>query len=295
MPEEVELKLALGNGGPSSLREHPSLQPLSSTRITLANTYYDTPDEALEKARIALRIRRTPTQTLQTLKTAGHTGAGLSTRGEWEWQIGADLDLARLAGLPPMQALDPAVLDALEARFSTHFERHIWHIERNDARIELALDQGEIRSGSQRAIINEIELELSDGDPEALWQLALELAEHVPLRPANASKAARGGALLKKRWQGDKRIKSQANDERDDSPQARFDRAIDALDAWTDSSDRRFLDLARCALTGIAEDASQNAQVREHAHALATLLVTPDWLTPSFGRHSLALQIALTT
>ncbi|SDL38497.1 CYTH domain-containing protein [Modicisalibacter muralis] len=294
MPSEVELKLALGNDGPALLREHPLLQSLSSTRITLANTYYDTPDDALEKARIALRIRHTPTQVLQTLKTAGHTGAGLSTRGEWEWPIDGSLDIAGLIDLPPMQSLDSTVLEALEPRFSTHFERRIWLIERNDAHIELALDQGEIRSGSRPVAIDELELELKpDGcsdDPATLWQLAAELAEHVPLRPANASKAARGVALLRQRWLVD------ACDERDNQhgdAQARFERAIDALDAWTDSGDKRFLDLAHAAFEALATDASQGTAIRRHAHALGVSLARPDWLTASFGRHSLALHRAL--
>ena len=292
MPREVELKLALGNDGPALLCGHRLLQPLPSTCLTLANTYYDTLDNALEKARIALRIRHTPTRILQTLKTAGQTGAGLSSRDEWEWQIDGELDIAGLVDLPPIQALDSVVLEALEPRFSTHFERRIWNIKRGEAHIEVALDQGDIRSGSRRVAINELELELKPGGrhsagPEALLRLAFELAEHVPLRLANASKAARGGALLKQRWPtgtGDEK-----NNERSNT-QARFDQAIDALDAWTDSGDNRFRTLANDALETIANDSSQSAEIREHAHALAVSLATPNWLNIAFGRHGLALQ-----
>ena len=58
----------------------------------------------------------------------------------------------------------------------------------------MALDDGEVRAGGRRATIRELELELKDGDPAALWALADEFATSVPLRPATASKAARGAA-----------------------------------------------------------------------------------------------------
>lgn len=294
MPREVELKLALGSDSPRLLCEHTLLRHLPSTCTTLTNTYYDTPDNALEAARIALRIRRTPSGILQTLKTAGQTGAGLSTRGEWEWPIDGELDVAGLVDLPPMQALDPAMLDDLEPRFSTDFERRIWFIEHDDARIELALDRGEIESGSHRVAINELELELKpggrrSGDPRALWRLAAELAERVPLRLANASKAARGGALLKQRWPI---VTHDESNKRDASLQAHFDWAIDALDAWADSGEQRFRQLAQESFAAIA-DASPSGEIREHADALAAALAMPDWLSTAFGRHSLALQQVL--
>lgn len=288
MPREIELKLALGGDAAIALTRHPVLGGRPGRPTTLANTYYDTPDGALRAARVALRIRHTPQRRLQTLKTAGHGSGGLSTRGEWEWEIDtADLDLAGLAALAPMQALGEDVLDALVPRFTTDFERHIWLIERDDACIELAHDRGEIRAGERRVAIDELELELKSGggrsgSPASLWQLATELAERVPLRPANASKAARGAALLDRRWT----LSSHGP--------ACFDRAIDALDALTDSGDPTFRTQARESFAAIA-DASPHAAVSEHASALAAALATPNWLDIAFGRQCLALRSALLT
>lgn len=290
MPQEIELKLALGNQGALRLRQHPALAELPGQRETLINTYYDTPDGALEAAKIALRIRRTPHRILQTLKTAGQGSGGLSSRGEWEWQLSdGNLDLAGLAQLAPIRALGVDALDSLQPCYTTDFERHSWLFEYADAKIEVALDQGEIRAGGRRVSIDELELELKSGgrrsgDPAALWQLALQFAEQVPLRPANASKAARGTALRDTSWQ----VPRDAN-----TLLARFDQAIDCLDALTDSGDAMFRRYAREALEAMAEDAAGHAEIVKHAHAMSQALAMLDWLTLRFGQHSLALRMAL--
>lgn len=290
MPEEIELKLALGLNGALSLRRHPLLANQPSHQEILTNTYFDTPDGALAAARIALRIRQTPTRILQTLKTAGHSSGGLSSRGEWEWAIpDASLDVAGLSRLAPIQALGAETLHHLEPRFVTDFERHSWILQYADATIEVALDQGEIRAGKRCVVIDELELELKSGsstagDPMALWQLATRFSEQISLRPANISKAARGEALCEADWS-----LPQAND----TFAARFDHAIACLDALTDSGDERFREQARLTLDALADAAARYAGVSEPARGMAVALATPDWLTPRFGQRSLALRLAL--
>ncbi|GHA99019.1 CYTH domain-containing protein [Modicisalibacter luteus] len=284
MPEEIELKLALASGEAGKLPYHPALGGATAHRTRLANTYYDTPTGDLESAKVALRLRRTPERTLQTLKTAGQGSGGLSARGEWEWEVQEDrLDVDGLAQLPPVQALGQKVLHALQPRFTTDFERQAWLIDYSGARIEVALDRGEIRAGERHVGIDELELELKAGEPSALWQLARRLAEDIALRPANASKAARGGALCENQW----RIPAG-----NDTAAACFDRAILYLDAFNDSGQRAFLEQARDALTTLAQRAHAD-EIGHHAQALADALAETDWLTPSFGQHSLALQAAL--
>ncbi|MCG7601481.1 CYTH domain-containing protein [Halomonas sp. McH1-25] len=284
MAEEIELKLALAPGEADKLSRHPALGETSAQPKRLANTYYDTPAGDLEAARVALRLRRTPERTLQTLKTAGHGSGGLSARGEWEWEVDGDaLDLEGLTALPPMQTLGRDVLQALQPRFTTDFERQAWLIDYEGARIEVALDRGEIRAGERRVAIDELELELKAGEPTALWRLARRLAEDIALRPANASKAARGGALCDNRWHVPAG---------DDSPASCFDRAILYLDAYRDSGQPAFLDQARSELDTLIQTAKAD-DVEQHARALADALSRESWLTLAFGQHSLALQAAL--
>ncbi|WP_355659612.1 CYTH domain-containing protein [Halomonas salifodinae] len=276
MPQEIELKLALTDDGPERLLTHPLLS-LPPERLELANTYFDTPRGELETARMALRLRRTASGWVQTLKTAGHSQGGLSRRGEWEWPVaGEALDLARLATLPPMAALPVDLLERLVPRFATDFRRHRWLLDWQGSRIELALDEGEIRAGERHAAIRELELELKDGEPGALWGLAERLAEQVALRPANASKAARGAALLAGHWplpEGGDALALEA-------------RATAALDAWQDSGDATFRDAARQAYADLARLAA-DARTHELAGRLAEAL-TQDG-TPTAGGAALAL------
>ncbi|KAA0012029.1 CYTH domain-containing protein [Billgrantia pellis] len=274
MSHEIELKLALAETGPERLLCHPLLRAGVEAARRLTNTYYDTPEGELEAARVALRLRRYGEHRVQTLKSGGEGTGGYSRRREWEWPVeGDDLDREGLAGLTSQAGLEMGWIDRLEPRFTTDFERRIWQLDLAQARIEVALDQGEIRAADRRVPIRELELELKDGDPQALWSLALSLAESVPLRPADASKAARGGALLTGHWtlpQGE-------------SPSTWLHRALLALDAFGDTGEDDWRAAAREAFGRLADGGEDDAR------RLAALLGEPDWLGVDFGRMALRL------
>ncbi|WP_040239735.1 CYTH domain-containing protein [Chromohalobacter japonicus] len=288
MAQEIELKLALGANGPHALRQHPRLAHHSMQRAWLANTYYDTPGRALERARIALRIRRTPDGYLQTLKTAGSGQGGLHARGEWEWPIkGDELDIDGIRQHAP-DTIDEADLAQLAPRFTTDFTRERWDVIEADATIEVALDIGTIHAGERQVAIRELELELKAGSADALWQLAASLADSVALRPANASKAQRGAALHDG-WT----LPDNAAERCNATPRQHADQAIAALDALSDSGEAEFLTRAQHAFWSLAEDTNLATAVRQPAGWLAETLDGPQWLTPQFGQHSLALLAAL--
>lgn len=277
MSHEIELKLALGPQGPDALRRHPLLAGQAPIAQRLGNTYFDTPDGDLEAARMALRLRRIDGRILQTVKTRGEGGGGLSRRGEWEWEVpGAELDLAGLSGLPPA-ALGDAVLSRLMPRFTTDFHREAWALIHAGARIEVALDEGEILAGGRRVLIRELELELKAGEPDALWSLAETLAESVPLRPSDTSKAARGGALLRGTWKLPEGV----------APSAQLQRAVVALDALVDTGEAGWREAARDALGELAE--ASGGELGEVVRRLAEALNRADWLAPPFGLDFLRL------
>lgn len=206
---ETEIKLALDPGEAQRLLSHPLLSTLPATGRRLLNTYFDTPDLALRDARLALRERRIGTERWLTVKTSGSTVAGLSHRGEWE--------VLQSGERPPFNTFvdDASVAAALQdwaprlqAVFSTDFTRRATVLSHAGARIELALDAGDIRVGrgprARREALLEVELELLDGPVDALLDLAHTLvlgpegqtALALRLWPEARSKAERGYALF---------------------------------------------------------------------------------------------------
>ncbi len=295
-PMEVELKLALPPTGPNALRRHPLLADASSSarQQTLTNTYFDTPQGDLAKAHVALRIRQVDGQVLQTVKTAGQGGGGLSHRDEWEWAItGPQLDFDRLATLPPFQGELGRMLEALAPTLSTNFSRHSWQLidtsNHHHSHVELVLDEGEIISGDYRTTIREIELELKSGEPDDLWRLALTLAEQVPLRPSDSSKAFRGNALSRQHWP-----LPDAN-----TPAEWLHRATLALDAYHDSHQPSYLQQAHAALQQLAQHPALPAELAPLATALPQALDDHGQPSIAYGvnllslSHRLALQSAL--
>jgi inorganic triphosphatase YgiF len=203
---EIELKLALPGVDAAQVAQRLARSPLLArrkpARQTLRNVYYDTPDQHLRAQRVALRTRQVgtqgATQWLQTLKMAGVSDSALSQRGEWESPVPSATLSRKALKATPWTTLDPdgTVFNALAPVFSTDFERTLWTVRRrNGSVVEVALDRGEVIAGEQRAPIFELELELKAGPPQALFELAQELARTVALVPASISKAQRGYAL----------------------------------------------------------------------------------------------------
>ncbi|MDN6180881.1 MAG: CYTH domain-containing protein [Halomonas subglaciescola] len=281
-PQEIELKLALTPQNAAALLAHPLLAAHAPVKQTLTNAYFDTPDATLAAARIALRLRQVDGITLQTLKTAGHGGGGLSTRNEWEWEVTsvAGLDLAGLAELPPMRELGRDTLARLAVQLHTDFTRHRFEVSHRHSVIEVAIDQGEIVCGEAHARICELELELKAGAPEALWELADTFAETVALRPSDSSKAARGNALGNGHWPlADAR-----------TPDAWLHRATLALDAFHDSGQAGFLHAAQRALACLAEHPELPDNDQRLAQALVSGLDDHGHPTTAFGQAALTLS-----
>ncbi|KTT18550.1 inorganic triphosphatase [Pseudomonas putida] len=204
MPKETELKLRASPETLAALREHPLLKKRNKSgwqTRELLNQYFDTPERALAEARVALRLRRDGDTVIQTLKCRGTSVAGLSERNEHEWQLDkVKLDLKKLDdSCWPVQLAD---LDkkTIKPLFTTDFTREYaeiaWGRGKAKVVIEAALDQGFVIAGKRKEAICELELELREGEPAALLELAAELAASVALMPCDISKAERGYRLL---------------------------------------------------------------------------------------------------
>src|ERR1700712_658750 len=74
--------------------------------------------------------------------------------------------------------------------------RRVIPIRQGDSLILVTLDEGRVESPAGDAPLCELELELQEGDPADLFQLAQALSETVPLRLGAKAKSAVGFALL---------------------------------------------------------------------------------------------------
>ncbi|PKI12851.1 CYTH domain-containing protein [Colwellia sp. 12G3] len=170
----------------------------------LSNHYFDTVNLTLRKNKIALRTRGT--QCLgeaerfeQTIKTSGTIIAGLHQRPEYNVDITDDKPTIALFPdtiWPSNTDLNQLQLKIIEL-FSTNFTRHTWLVSLADAQIEIAFDCGEVacQGYTHKPRIYEIELELVNGDAQALFLLTKLLFSQLALRPGQLTKAARGYAL----------------------------------------------------------------------------------------------------
>ena len=201
---EVELKLLVAPHDLARVERHPALKGMrrwAARREHLATVYYDTPDFALAREGVALRVRRSGERSIQTLKAEGIAAAGLHAREELEWPLAGN-------GSPDLAVLDETpyrrlfarkrVRERLQPVFTTEFDRAARMVAFADGTAaELAIDRGEIRAGERAAPISEAEIELKTGDAHRLFALAREIARDVPIRLGHASKAERGYALAR--------------------------------------------------------------------------------------------------
>jgi len=203
MQKETEIKLRVSPETLAELREHPLLKKRNKSgweRRELFNQYFDTPTGELAAAKVALRLRKDGDEVIQTLKTRGQSIAGLSERNEYNWDLTkAKLDLKKLDGECWPEELAELDKKTIKPVFTTDFVREraeiAWGRGKAKVVIEAALDLGKVIVGKQSEEICELELELREGEPAALLELAAELAIKLPLMPCDISKAERGYRL----------------------------------------------------------------------------------------------------
>jgi triphosphatase len=195
---EVELKLAASAADlPELKRALVAMASASaSSQSRLISTYYDTPNLALKRRGVSLRVREQGGRFIQTVKTGDPGGGNLLIRGEWEDELAESRPDPKAA--QSGEHLPEGIAGDLQPLFATDVMRTTLAIEPAPAtRIEAAIDQGEIRaaSGDETEPISEIELELKSGDASALYDVALQLLDVAPIRIEPRSKSERGYRL----------------------------------------------------------------------------------------------------
>lgn len=201
---EIELKLTVRPEDLPRLRSAKSLEggrPGPASQL-LETVYFDTGDLLLYGRGASLRVRRKGKRFIQTLKLASSSVGPVANRLEWEVPVsGGTPDPSAFSDPDARSHLEPVIGEVLVPVFTTAFRRSLHLLNpREGVEIEVALDQGEIRTADGSIeLIGEVELELKRGDGEiALYDLAMALNEDVPLRVGVQSKAERGYALAAK-------------------------------------------------------------------------------------------------
>lgn len=197
---ETELKLAVEA---RALKRVPRLAAIAAVKrgraVTqeLLSTYYDTPDFALRQAGVTLRLRRKGRDWIQTVKDSGATHSGLFERHEWEMVLAQpNLNLPHLLAT----GLDVFKQDGIHAQlqplFSTHVRRTVHILAGDGWDVELALDDGTLKTAEAEQAIAEIELEMRHGPAHIAFQLAGAIAAALPCRVSTQAKSDRGYDLL---------------------------------------------------------------------------------------------------
>ncbi|MGY8664806.1 CHAD domain-containing protein [Bradyrhizobium sp. UFLA05-109] len=191
---EIELKLLVAPDRLADFGNAPIIAANArnkGTRKHLKAIYYDTAKHALQRNGLSFRVRQSGARYTQTVKAEAANDP--LRRGEWEANVPSTAPDVALA-LPFIPEKLRADFDRrpLEAVFTTDIHRHQRIIDLPSGTVEVAFDQGFLKSGDRSMPVSEIELELKSGSASAIYELALRLAEHGPVRPSIRSKSARG-------------------------------------------------------------------------------------------------------
>ncbi len=194
---EIEIKLGPLTAAQAEalFDDRNRLPPDGPTRsIRMQTTYYDTTEGQFARARQTLRLRQEDERRVCTFKTA------LSGFSRLELEREADTIEKGAAEL----ALDPQMPEEARAALRTgtlvpvcgaRFTRRTRPCRVGTLTLELCLDEGELFRGRRTVPLREAELELTQGDPAALEQLALELTAAYDAPECHLSKQQRALSL----------------------------------------------------------------------------------------------------
>lgn len=149
----------------------------------LVTSYYDTTDRRLSQRGVALRVRKKGRTYTQTVKAKALQSAAMSERPEWNVDVtSARPDLSVL----PRQAKSRVGLvlpHELKKLFTVDVERKKAVVELpagsalGSAEVEIAIDRGVVRAGQKSVDMTELEIELIAGDPNAIFEFAMQLSD----------------------------------------------------------------------------------------------------------------------
>ena len=199
---EIELKLVVSKDNLKKLLAldcvAKAMREGSMQKRKLVSSYYDTEDLAFKRQGIAYRVRSKGDGTYEaTVKTRIANGAGLSERVELNLPLSSTR--AKLDGFAELGLgfeLSELAPNGVSKLFTVTVQRTTYILDLEGAVAELAIDHGKITAAKDSTDpIDEVEIELLEGDKGALLDLAAAIASQVPVFVEKRSKFVRGLAL----------------------------------------------------------------------------------------------------
>jgi triphosphatase len=239
---ELEFKVQLSKSEIARLsRKLPSRDMAVSqpSRKKLRSIYFDTSQKSLHAAGISLRLRRDKNRWIQTVKTDLSINGGLSNPVELETTVESDEpDLGAIDDPTLSRRLRKAVGKApLRPVFETIVQRTTRQVKIDGSEIELALDEGEVRSGKTRRGLCEAELELKRGSAEGLLIAAQHIFAGRQLKLSTQSKSGQGYELA-----GAKKPASALLTKAEEPTMAPQSRCSEVFSALLESASRQIVD-----------------------------------------------------
>jgi triphosphatase len=199
--QESELKFFFEPRDLSKIKALPLLRDAlpQANYQRLVSTYFDTPNKYLWKHGVSLRVRQNEQGPVQTLKQQKSSALD---RGEWEAKVDRNLpDIDALKKTPLASFFKKRrVRERLQANFAVEVERLSVTLAIGESRLEAAVDQGSVKAEGRSIPVNELELELKEGEKPALFELARAFCRNAPLRLSFISKAELGYLLAEGAW-----------------------------------------------------------------------------------------------
>jgi triphosphatase len=218
METELKLRFVQEDGQANFLADpwaNQLVMPDSRTVTQMRSRYFDSEGLTLTHLKTSLRVRQEGDMQVATIKMGDQSRDGLHQRMEWsvrlapgEWpeERQASLDAGwfeknAVSDGDPDDLLHDILLQvegqSLQEICQARFVRTAFDVGYGDTLMELAIDDGLLCAGDLTAPINEMELELKEGDVRDLVALGQELQARFELVPETQSKYARCLELLR--------------------------------------------------------------------------------------------------
>ncbi len=198
---EIELKGAIRSEYLDRVETLPAIERRTVGRTKtrkLVTVYFDTPNYALRRLGLSLRVRKVGRAYVQCVKQAHKKLGGILVRTEWEGPVPSQapaISVIENKGL--RRRIKRVGIEHLQPVFRTDVLRRSRTLKFEDgSTASIDIDVGDILAGDASEPIGEFELELETGAPERIFELASEIGKAIPFRLAAPSKASRGYALL---------------------------------------------------------------------------------------------------